>query len=157
TWLAFRVGDAAIGVEAWARRASLEGGYLPLLDPLEGLDLVKAIAEGPSSTKFARAVLYDNIGLLEMAKDHRAFARISFERALIESRGVRGPGTIELLSIQRDCALVTDDPATRESLLADAEKRLADLLGEDHPETLEARWTRAVMTIPLARATKVLS
>jgi tetratricopeptide (TPR) repeat protein/predicted Ser/Thr protein kinase len=153
----FEVGADAIGVEAWARHAWVQGMTGEPASALAGLEVVQAVAARPRSTKFARALLYNNVGGVELAREHRAEARAAFERALEESRGVTGPGSIELLNIRRNLALTTDDLAAQERILTDAEAELAKTLGEEHPETLEARWTRAVMVVQLAKAVELLS
>jgi eukaryotic-like serine/threonine-protein kinase len=155
--LAFQVGDEALAVEAWARRAWAEGTSAGGRDTLAGSEIVQALADQPSVPSFARALLYNNVGAVEGVMEHRERARTAFERAAREARGVHGPGAAELLSIPTNQALATDDEAQREQLLTRAVAAKAELLGADHPDTLAARWLQGVYTVDFASALSVLA
>jgi eukaryotic-like serine/threonine-protein kinase len=154
--LAFRTGDDALAVEAWARRAWVRGTTAGGEDSLTGGDIVQAVAEHLPAPSFARALLYNNLGSIQLELEHREQSAPVFERAAREARDVVGPGAIELLNIPINQALATDEAARRESLLARAVAVRTGLLGPDHPLTLEARWLQGDHTEGLAAALKVL-
>jgi predicted Ser/Thr protein kinase len=148
--------DDALEIEAWARRA-----WAGIDDPaaaLAGLDVVEPLANRPGSADFARALLYNNAGSVELARDHRDRARALFDRAIREAQAVTGPGALELVAARINAALTTDDPARADALLADAAADLAARLGPDHPDTLEAQRLRGVSTVTdLRRAEQLLA
>ena len=142
---AIAVHDDALEIEAWARRAWAETD-----DPaaaLSGLDVIEPLAARTASADFERALLHNNVGSVELARDHRARARELFERAVAEARRVTGPGALELVAAQINAALATDDRARADQLIAGAAAELADRLGPDHPDALQARRLRGVRTI----------
>jgi predicted Ser/Thr protein kinase/tetratricopeptide (TPR) repeat protein len=158
TRVAVLAGADTLAVEAWARRAWAEGTETDPGGALAGLAVVEALAERTPSGRFARALLYNNIGSIELARDQRDRARTAFERALAESQGVTGPGAVELLAVRSNLALVTDDRAASDALLADAVVELARLLGQDHPDTLLIRLIRGTTTmVRLAPAAQFLT
>ena len=131
-------GLLAIGVEAWARRAWLQGVYGK---PTDGTEVIEALAArtGP----FARALLANNLGSVALAHDDRVTARAKFELALAAAVGVSGPDAVELAWIRFNMSLVVDDPAVRDELLRAAEADFIRLLGRDHPDTLNIAFARA--------------
>src|SRR5262245_38313687 len=136
----------AVAIEAWARRAWLEGTDN---EPgaLGGFEVVDAIARRTSSATFARALLLNNVGSVEVTQGRRAEARASFGRALEVAREVSGPGAVELVAVRRNLARVTDDAEQRDKLLADAHAELTRLLGPTHPDTLTSQYVRAATSI----------
>ncbi|HSR95916.1 MAG TPA: protein kinase [Kofleriaceae bacterium] len=142
----------AVAIEAWARRAWLEGTN-DRPQALAGLDVIEALARRTPSATFARALLLNNVGGVELAQGHRAEARAWFERALEASHTASGPGAVELAAIPRNLALITDDLGRREKLLADAGATLARLLGPSHPETLTTEFVRTATAIVDLQAT----
>jgi hypothetical protein len=152
--LGFKVGNHALAVEAWARRAwaqgTTTGGDVALL----GKEVVQAVADQKAIPSFARALLYNNIGAVEYAQEHPERARPAFERAAREAANVQGAS--ELLVIPINLALVIDDNEERERLLSRAVAAKAELLGPDHPETLEARWSQGYFTVRFATALEIL-
>jgi tetratricopeptide (TPR) repeat protein/predicted Ser/Thr protein kinase len=142
TALAWEVGADDLAIEAWARRAWLEGTG-GSASALEGLEVVEAIARRTRSARFARALLYNNAGSVELAYDRRARARSWFERAVAESRGVTGPGAIELITARSNLALVTEDRRDQDAQLAEVVSDLVRLLAPDHPQVLWAQEMRA--------------
>jgi tetratricopeptide (TPR) repeat protein/predicted Ser/Thr protein kinase len=146
TELAWEVGADDVAIEAWARRAWLEGtaGSATALD---GLEVVEAIARRPRSARFARALLYNNVGSVELAYERRLRARRWFERAVEESRGVTGSGAIELITARNNLALVTDDRRSQDAQLDAIVSDLTRLLAPDHPQVLWAQVMRATTSV----------
>jgi tetratricopeptide (TPR) repeat protein/predicted Ser/Thr protein kinase len=149
--------EDAVGVEAWARRAWVVGTSDQLGDALAGVEVVDALATR-SSAPFARSLLHNNIGGVELARGHHVQARAAFERALSEARFVKGPGAVELLAIRRNMALVAENPRERDRLLVDARAEVARMLGPDHPDSLFAEFLHATSTVvSMPRAAELLT
>jgi eukaryotic-like serine/threonine-protein kinase len=155
--VAVEVGADALAIEAWARRAWAQGTSGDGAAALAGLEIVEALAVRNPSARFARALLHNNVGGVELALDHRQRARESFARALQEAQGVVGPGAVELVNVRINLGLTEDDPVVRDRWLAGAEDEMTALLGPAHPETLKTRWIRGAMTVPLDRAVGILA
>jgi serine/threonine protein kinase len=133
----------AVAIEAWARRAWLEGiDNKP--DALGGVEVVDAIARRTSAATFARALLLNNLGSIEFERGRHDEARTSFGRALEVAREVTGPGAVELVAVRRNLARATADVEQRGKLLADAHAELTRLLGPTHPDTLTTEFIHAV-------------
>ena len=146
TALAVELGDDALAVEAWARRAWASGTAdgADAANALDGVELVEAHATRLPMPSFARALLDNNVGAVALARSDRDGARVRFDRALAEARGIGGADGLELVVVRRNLALVTDDPAARDGLLADAEADLTRWVGPGHPQTLRVHLTRAM-------------
>jgi tetratricopeptide (TPR) repeat protein len=160
TNVAVQAGADTLAVEAWARRAWAQGtdAKAERTGALGGLELVEALAARTPSARFARALLHNNVGGVDLAEDRRDRARAAFELAVSDSRGLTGPGTVELIAARSNLALVTDDPARSDALFADAVAELTRLLGADHPDTLRIRALRGTTSmIRLAPAAEVLT
>jgi hypothetical protein len=143
---ALAVGDEPMSVEAYARMAWAVGTSTGPEHATEGLDLVDAIAKGAGDrARFARSLLKHNIGAVALSAGDRPAARAAFEEARSLSAGVEGSGAIELTVILRGLLLVTDDAVRREQLGAELIAARAELLGERHPLTLDARIVAAQM------------
>jgi tetratricopeptide (TPR) repeat protein len=155
--LAFKVGDQPLAVEAWARRAWAQGTSTGGDAALVGSDIVQAVADQQAVPGFARALLYNNIGAVQMALEHRDRARLALERAAREAVGVAGPGATELLVVPVNLALVTEDTEKRGQLLTRAVAATAELLGADHPDTAAARWLQGDYTTRFADALEILA
>jgi tetratricopeptide (TPR) repeat protein len=156
TTLGLASGSEAIAIEAWARRAWVEGTGGHPEAALAGLDVIDALATRTSSA-FARALLHNNVGSVELGRGRRAAARALFERALDDAKPVTGAGAVELVMIRTNTAIASDDPQRRDELLADAHAELARLLGDNHPDTLVVQSIRAKTTIvSFARAAELL-
>jgi eukaryotic-like serine/threonine-protein kinase len=144
----------AVAIEAWARRAWLDGiDNKP--DALGGFEVVDAIARRTSAAKFARALLLNNVGSIEFERGRRDEARAAFGRALEVAREVTGPGAVELVAVRRNLARATADPEQRGKLLGDAHAELTRLLGPTHPDTLNSQFIHAatgVLRLPDAAA-----
>jgi hypothetical protein len=154
---AFESGLSSLAVEAWARRAWTRGTSLGGEDSLAGLDVVEAIAANRSTSGFARALLYNNVGSVQLAMEKRNLARAAFERASREARGLTGPGAAELLNVNMNLGLTIDDPVRRGEILAASAAEKARLLGDDHPVTLDARWHLGEGTVRFDRALEILT
>jgi len=154
--LAFQAGLSSLAVEAWARRAWSQGTSVGGGQALSGLEIVEAVAAGRSTSAFARALLYNNVGCVQLALEKRSQARASFERAATEGQSVTGPGAAELLNVSVNLGLVIDDPVQRDHVLANGAAKRAALLGADHPETLDAQWLRGAGSIGYAQAIELL-
>jgi tetratricopeptide (TPR) repeat protein len=153
---ALEVGDFSLAVEAWARRAWCQGTALGEVGALSALDVIEAVAAQRSVTAFARALLHNNVGSVQLALERRDEARASFERAAREAEGVSGRGATELLNVGQNLALVIDDPARRDRVLAAAVTAKARVLGDDHPETLETLRLRGTGQADPRRAVELL-
>jgi tetratricopeptide (TPR) repeat protein len=139
--LALGSGDDATAVEAFARAMWLKGvaggeGKAALA----GLDVVAPLAErlGPSQ-HFARALLHNNAGSVELAAGRPERARGQLETALALAKTVQGPGEVELVVVRTNMTLVARDEAERVGLLDEAVRLLDARVGPDHPLTLRAR------------------
>lgn len=149
----------ALAIEAWARRAYVQG---TLSDPGAALagfeEVIEPLAKRTASAAFARALLYNTIGTLEVARSRTGPARDYFERALTESRTTTGDGAVELVNIRANLVLVLDDRARGDKLLVEAVEQLAARLGADHPSTLTLRQQRGLVTVEnLPQATELLT
>jgi len=107
--------------------------------------VIEILAERTPAGRFARALLHNNVGSVELARGRRPEARAAFERALRESSGLGGGEAVELAAARSNLALASDDPGRRDQLLAEGERELTRLLGAEHPSTLQARTTRGMM------------
>jgi tetratricopeptide (TPR) repeat protein len=154
--LGLQAGSQALAVEAWARRAFASGTGGRPEAALDGFEVIDGLAARVPSP-FARALLHNNVGNVELGRGHRTEARALFERALTEARRVSGPGAIELVAIRSNTALAIDDPERRDRLFAEAHDELARLLGEDHPDALVVQFIRANTSVAsFARAAELL-
>jgi eukaryotic-like serine/threonine-protein kinase len=166
----------AIAVEAWARRAWAEGTSNAPFSATAGLELLEALAQRTDAAKFARALLYNNLGSVELARDHRAAARAYFQRALKEAQTIAGasrdhPGCTSLVSAQEVDRIplellyaighnlgLTDDRGCGDQILQQTAAQLSQRLGATHPDTLGMQWTRGDATVEdLRQAVEVLT
>jgi tetratricopeptide (TPR) repeat protein/predicted Ser/Thr protein kinase len=146
----------AIAVEAWARRAWVQGTSTDPDGALAGVGMLEAFAQRTPSAGFARALLYNNIGSVELGQGHRDKAREYFERALPESRKVTDNGALELVAIRANIGISTDDRVHGDKLLVEAAAELTARLGADHPDTLFIRRQRGFVTIEDLRTAEQL-
>jgi len=137
--------DDPLTVEAFARLA------------FAGISVIEPIARRAGhSAKFARALLYNNIGAFRSRHGDRSGARESFAKALEESREIPGEPDAELTSIPFNLALVADsqgEAAGFAERAADARERR---LGANHADTLAARMLTAMLTADRHRAIDLL-
>jgi tetratricopeptide (TPR) repeat protein len=158
TAAALEAGDDALAVEAWARGAyaKVTGGKAPA-DALAGAEIVEAMARRLRAPSFARALLENNIGTVELARGQRAEAAARFQRALVESLQIDAPDAVELLNVRSNAAMIIDDPVGRDAALAETEAAFDRWLGPDHPESLRLRTRRGKLIVDLTAARDLLS
>jgi len=157
--IALEARDDTLAVEAWARRAWVLGtsDVRERGEALDGFEVVGALAARAPSPSFERALLFNNVGVVALAADRVDDARTWLTRALTESRGVTGPGVIELINVRSNLAMITEDAERRDAILAEAESELAGRIGADHPQTLHVRLTRGVWSPRLTDAAELLA
>jgi tetratricopeptide (TPR) repeat protein/predicted Ser/Thr protein kinase len=151
TTIAIRARLDAVAIEAWARRIWAQSTSAGPGAVLPDLEIMPALAERTPSAEFARALLYNNLGTAALARDDLQTARARFEQAdrLAQSiQGRRDRHRLELLAARSNRALVTNR-ATGNKLLDETVQEWTELLGEDHPSTLDARWMRGTVTTEL--------
>jgi tetratricopeptide (TPR) repeat protein len=157
TALGLSAGSESVAIEAWARRAWVEGTGPHPEAALDGFAVIDALATRTPSA-FARALLHNNAGSVELGRGHRDVARDQFEHALDEARPVTGAGAVELIAIRTNTALAIDDLARRDALLDGAHAEFARLLGDHHPDALSAEFIRANTTVvSFARAAELIT
>jgi tetratricopeptide (TPR) repeat protein len=156
TTIGLASGRVDVGVEAWARRAFVEGTWEHPERALAGADVIEALASR-SHSPFTRALLANNIGNVHLARSERDAARESFTRALAWAQQVRGPGAVELANVRMNMAIVADTAAEADRLFLAAHDELARMLGPDHPDTLNVDWTRAMKSISAEEAPTYLA
>jgi tetratricopeptide (TPR) repeat protein len=159
--LSMRAGMDAMALEAWARHIYAKG-LSSGTDPAPGdLTMMTAFAERNPSLEFERALLYNNLGGIAQSASDRAGARANYEKAVTLYAALGAPrdhGGLELMAARANLALVTDDRAAADALFKDATKDFTDLLGDNHPRTLDVRWMRGTNTIePLSEAVAFLA
>lgn len=148
----------AMAVEAWARRAWAQGTSIDPGGAPAGVGVIEPLALRTPSAEFARALLYNNLGSVELGTGQKARAQDHFGRALAEARKVTGDGALELVAIRANIGISLEDRAAGDSLLVEAADELARRLGPDHPDTLELRWLRgAVLIEDLRKAAEILT
>ena len=160
TTLALEVADDALAVEAFARRAWVDGTSEDSPDfarALDGRSVIEALSTrlGPAAG-FARALFHNNMGGVEQARGRPDRARSELERALVEARRVTGAGAIEMAKVPSHLALVTDDPRRRAALFAESIRKLTAELGADHPMTLSVRAMAGTLTADPREAARQL-
>jgi tetratricopeptide (TPR) repeat protein len=156
TTLALAVGSDALAVEAWARRAWAQGTFANHAATLAGVELIEALAGRAPNARFERALLYNNIGVVEIGREQRSRAQRAFQRAFEEARGVTGPGSTELLNVQINLGFNADDPGVRHAMLSAGTAEMAARLGTEHPQTLDARYYWGLAESDLSRALGIL-
>jgi tetratricopeptide (TPR) repeat protein len=158
TRVAMEAFEEDLAIEAWARRAFVQGAQGEGDRVLADLELIEPLASRTSSAAFARALLYNNLGSVELGRSHTDEARAYYERALRESRKVTGRGALELVGIRANLALVAKDRKDADRWIAEAADELDARLGGDHPRTLRLREMRGlVMTEDVRQADAILT
>ena len=158
TNLGLASGDDALAVEAWARRAWVQGvsGDGPAA-ALAGLAVVDGLARRTPAATFARALLHNNVGSIEEVGGDHARARAAFELALEETRAVDDSRRVELLVVRTNLAMLTADAVDRDALFTEAIADLGRLVGTEHPQVLAQRVAQAMWTVDLTTALERLS
>ena len=142
-----------VAVEALARAVYVEGTWANREHVLHRLPLFDGLADALPARNFARALLYNNIGVVSRAHENPEQARAYLNRAL-DARG--DGGRVELAGIGYNLALITDDPARRTELLRGALQAFEDALGKEHPRTLNLRVISAPHVLELDAAYQLL-
>lgn len=136
--LALENGMYASAVEAAARRLFCEGIDGAAVQDLEPrIAWMEALGRGLRADHFARPLLLNNVGVIYIASGRREAATRYFGAARAALAGVAQPD-LELVTIERNLAMVTGDQRERESLIRGAWERLDRELGSAHPLTVEA-------------------
>ncbi len=144
TQLALAAGDDPLAIEAFARAAYAIATTNASVPATEGLPLIEAITRRAGDrAAFPRALLHNNIGAVALAHGDRAGARIAFQQARGETKGLTASAAIELTSVLFSLMIVLDDPAERDRVGAELVARRVATLGPNHPLTLEAEIARA--------------
>jgi hypothetical protein len=144
--LGVAAGDDGIATEAYARHAFVRAfaGTTPPRVP-DGLELARAIGERAGDAgRFARALLSNNIGAIAMLAGDVARARTEFQRAVTQTRGVAGPGEVELQTAVSNLALLTPEVAERQRLHQTAIAEATAAVGPDHPQSLDQQLLQVV-------------
>ena len=150
--------DDATFVEAFAREVyarSVVETSAPDPMPARSAHVEHVARRSGTAGAFARALLYNNLGVARIAAGDRSGAGTWFDRALAETT-VRDRDA-ELLGAFANRALVTDDPARREQFFSQAHTALARLLGENHMKTLAVRFQAAFFIAHPGRAATELA
>jgi len=147
---ALRASDDVTAVEAYARWIFA----LPVDKPIEHWPVMVEIAERLGRPgRVARALMYNNHGVVRMVANEIPAARELFEKA----RAAAGDASdIELVAISQNLAMIMDDSDAAAALFRAAYKRLAAVLGTDHHDTLSAGWKLAYATRPLQPARQTI-
>jgi len=137
----------ALAVEAWARRvgALARSTESDLDSALASIDIIEPLAQ--RTAPYARAVLYNHLGNVELIRDRMDKAREYFALAQAESQNLTGLDALELDPGRANSALLSSDRVRADQLLVGAITDLTNGLGEDHPDTLSVRWLRGSATI----------
>ena len=146
TQLALLERDYALAVEAWSRRAWLDGTHgaapAPLLAQAE---VMIAMVRGAAPSSAEEALLHNNIGGLHLVRSDREQARASFGRSVEISASLPYPPR-ELDNASINLALVTDDNGSRDSLFQRIIAERRTLLGAEHPHVVQIELLFAVTT-----------
>jgi serine/threonine protein kinase len=149
---ALEANDNAVAVEAFARQitrvAQTSVKELPpnAKDILGAIPVFESVAKGldPAAT-FARALLYNNIGVVRQTAGERVGARAWFERARVERERAADDVSAELNIIWENLAMITESPSERDQLFGIANAAIERRLGRDHPNALSARVGAAML------------
>lgn len=145
--LALEAKADAVAIEAWARRAYALGTSTQPEQAVAGFDVIETIAKRTESAVFQRALLYNNLGTVELARNQRSHAKHAFDKAIAMGRLVKGPGELELIQARANLMLATDDRISAANQAQDVIAELTQRLGAEHPDTLTVRFMRAAITI----------
>ncbi|MFN0251681.1 MAG: protein kinase domain-containing protein [Kofleriaceae bacterium] len=155
TTISFRSGAVPLAIEAWARRAFVEGNFDNLVSAVAGSDVIEALAASASTAHFGRALLENNLASLAWLAGRRDEARERIARAEQIATRVTGAGAIELLVVHANSLVVADDPTQIDHIQQEVVGRLTEALGVGHPLTLWNRYLRATVTMSSPRAALV--
>lgn len=157
TQLALLDQDYPLAVEAWSRRAWLEGTHggdpAPLLQEAQ---IMIAMVRGAAPSSAEEALLYNNLAGVELARSDRARARELLRRSVDISASLTYPPR-ELDNAAINLALVTDDNTIRDALFRRLIEEQRALLGAEHPHVLQIELLFAVTTASTTAAEQALA
>ncbi len=144
TRLATAAGADEITVEAYARAM-----WLRAMDetqqPHASFEIIEGVADRLGARgRFARALLYNNLGVVEQGAGRLDQARSALRTALALADQVSGPGELELANVRVNLARITRNPDEQTKLLASAVQITSSRLGRDHPIALDMEIYAAV-------------
>jgi serine/threonine protein kinase len=144
-------GDNAVAIEAYARElfavAISPSHELPAGagDAPAAMFFAEPIAKSlGAGGAFARTLLYNNMGVSRMAATDRPNALRWFDKAVTERQLAAADKNVELARIAGNLALAVDDTTKRTELFAESVDDLTELVGPNHPFTLETRLKSAL-------------
>jgi eukaryotic-like serine/threonine-protein kinase len=160
TRAALEANDVATAIEALARQLyALATTNVPGASAdatIASLELALPIAKGlVGDDTFARALFYNNLGTLHLARADRVTARRWFEEAE-HVRPSAAHERFELAAIHGNLGLVERDRTRRDALLDREGDELEAALGADHPMTLDARLKAGMFVEHAARSAEIL-
>jgi len=133
-------------VEAFARLAFAKSRQETAT--VDGITVIEPIARrAGDSARFARALLHNNLGVLQLTRGDRAAARARFIAALDDWRPNGDDGDLELANIPLNLSLVVDHPGEGADLAERGGATFERLFGPNHAVTLNAR-LQAGMLMP---------
>ncbi len=146
TRLATAAGVDEITVEAYARAM-----WLRAMDEARqpqataGFEIIEGVADRLGTRgRFARALLYNNLGVVEQGAGRLDQARSALRTALALTDQISGPGELELVNVRVNLARITRNPDEQTRLLATAVQITSSRLGRDHPIALDMEIYAAV-------------
>jgi len=129
-------GQLALAIEASARRFYAQAQFgIDLQGLVDQARIVEPLSQRVEDGGFARPLLLNNIGVVNMALGERKRATRYFRAAYAELPAPdRRPA--ELNAVLGNLAMVVNEPAEREAFAGEALEQSQQLLGEHHPKTL---------------------
>jgi eukaryotic-like serine/threonine-protein kinase len=135
------VGDDVVAVEAFARLVFVASRSDR---PVDGVSIIERLAQRTGTAgSFARALLYNNLATMELARADRVRAREWLGAAQREIDARHGEIDLELTSVAQNLALVAEQPKEREQRASAVVTLLEGALGGNHAKTLGARLVEA--------------
>jgi eukaryotic-like serine/threonine-protein kinase len=144
--LSLRGADDVTAVEAYARLIWLVASYHG--DVVGNWSVMEAIAARTGRAgRVGRALLYNNKAVARNAAGDRAGARPLLQQALADAPVTPiADADLELVAVQQNLALLSDDPAEREARAGQLVAYLEGVLGPHHDRTFQARGLAATLT-----------
>ena len=139
TLLGLRSSMDRVALEALARRVYAQGTATErVAEALAEVPTAAVLAERIPDRLFVHALLLNNAGSVFLADGKRALARAYFERALAVKNSGSGSSPVELINIYRNLAIVSDNTEQRSALFRKVRDEFTEVLGPNHPDTLNA-------------------
>jgi tetratricopeptide (TPR) repeat protein/predicted Ser/Thr protein kinase len=134
----------SLAVEAIARRIWAEGQDSTDLERVaRDVDVADALSHSIVGEYFARALLLNNVGAIYANARQTDMAMRFYEQARAVLQDVPNPD-IELSAIDFNIGMASPNPTSRKAALASVVRRRTEVLGEHHPQTLNARLAAAI-------------